>query len=60
MDREQAIALLPRAYATALSRRDCGVPVQDIARELKIPPDAIATFFALAESKLAAVQARDA
>jgi hypothetical protein len=58
MDREQAIALLPSAYAIALSLRDQGVPVDDIARELSIDPDATATFFAVAESKLAAIQAR--
>jgi hypothetical protein len=56
MDRDEALALLPVPYATALSLLDQGISRHEIALRLGIDHDAIVPFFALAESKLASIQ----
>jgi hypothetical protein len=57
MDLQEALRKLPPAYAMALSLEERGVPREVIADQLSVHPDAIDTFFAVAQSKLAELQA---
>jgi DNA-directed RNA polymerase specialized sigma24 family protein len=60
VDLDRAIELLPPIYAAALRLRWRGVPDDEVAEELGVHQDAVHSFFALAESKLAALMADDA
>ena len=53
MDRDAAIDQLPTPYGAAVRLRDQGVPAREIADQLSIDPDAVTTFFQLADAKLA-------
>jgi DNA-directed RNA polymerase specialized sigma24 family protein len=52
MDRTQAMAELPEAYATALRLREAGVDDAGIAERLGTPPDAVGPLLRLAVAKL--------
>ncbi|HET6865620.1 MAG TPA: sigma factor-like helix-turn-helix DNA-binding protein [Solirubrobacteraceae bacterium] len=52
MDREAALESLPGAYAKALRLRDGGLTTAEIARRLKIPPEAVSSTLELAQAKL--------
>lgn len=59
MDRAAALELLPDAYAEALRLQDAGCSPAEIARCLRIAPEAVATALELAEAKLARLIAAD-
>jgi DNA-directed RNA polymerase specialized sigma24 family protein len=59
VDRAAALELLPDAYAEALRLHDAGCPPAEIARRLRIAPEAVATALELAEAKLARLLAAD-
>jgi DNA-directed RNA polymerase specialized sigma24 family protein len=53
VNRAAAIELLPEAYAVALRLRDDGLGSAEIARRLRIAPEAVASTLELADAKLA-------
>lgn len=53
MDYDQAVALLPVAYATALRLRAAGIEPAGIAERLDVPTEAVGPLLAIAEAKLA-------
>ena len=57
MDRTQAMAELPEAYATALRLRDAGVDDAGIADRLGIEPDTVGLLLRLAVAKLDRIMA---
>lgn len=59
VDRSAALELLPEAYADALRLRDAGDEPADIARRLRIAPEALTAAVELAEAKLARLLADD-
>jgi DNA-directed RNA polymerase specialized sigma24 family protein len=59
VDRAAALELLPDAYAEALRLRDAGYAPAEIARRLRIAPEAVVTALELAEAKLARLLAEN-
>lgn len=59
MDRADALDSLPEAYAAALRLRDAGSEPVEIARRLRIAPEAVAGALELAEAKLARLLATE-
>lgn len=57
MERGVAIDRLPPVYAEALRLEADGLAEGEIARRLSIDPDAVDSFFELARSKLAQLEA---
>lgn len=53
MDRDSVLRLLPDTYARALRLREAGSGQAEIARELRIEPEAVAAALELADAKLA-------
>jgi DNA-directed RNA polymerase specialized sigma24 family protein len=53
VDRAAALELLPEAYGHALRLRDAGSESAEIARILRIAPEAVASALELADAKLA-------
>ncbi len=53
MEREQALAELPTAYAVALRLSEQGVPTEVIARGVGVEPEALEPLLRLARVKLA-------
>jgi hypothetical protein len=58
VDETDALAALPRAYRLALRLRDLGADEELISDCLEVDPAALPTLHAVAEQKLAALQAR--
>jgi DNA-directed RNA polymerase specialized sigma24 family protein len=59
VDRSAAIEMLPDVYADVLRLRDAGHGPPEIARRLRIAPEAVATALEIAEAKLARLLAQD-
>lgn len=59
MDRLEALATLPRAYALALRLHEIGADTTLIADCLGIGPESVAALLAVATAKLAAAQDTD-
>lgn len=55
MNRDQALALLPAAYATALRLRGTGADHAAIATRLDLPVEAVPALLTIADAKLAAL-----
>lgn len=55
--REDALRQLPLPYSLALRLRDAGVASEVICEYVDVEPPALASFFQLAEAKLAALMA---
>ncbi len=53
MDRTEAIARLPEAYAVALRLRDAGVTHAQLAAGFGIEPQSVPSFLRIADAKLA-------
>jgi DNA-directed RNA polymerase specialized sigma24 family protein len=56
MDRAEALAQLPDAYATALRLNDAGASHAKIARALEMPVEAVPRLLEIGASKLDALQ----
>jgi DNA-directed RNA polymerase specialized sigma24 family protein len=59
VDRAAAFELLPGVYARALRLRDDGCGAAEIARQLRIAPEAVQSTLELAEAKLARLAEHD-
>lgn len=59
MDRAAALELLPEVYARALRLREQGCGSAEIARQLCIAPEAVASTLELAEAKVGRLMQRD-
>jgi DNA-directed RNA polymerase specialized sigma24 family protein len=53
VNRGDALDSLPEAYAAALRMRDVGTDLDEIARRLRIAPEAVTSALELADAKLA-------
>ncbi|MGO9877094.1 MAG: hypothetical protein ACLPVY_25230 [Acidimicrobiia bacterium] len=47
---------LPVIYAVALALRDAGIPPDQIASQLELPPESMPTLLAIAQAKLTAAR----
>lgn len=52
MHRDDALALLPESYGTALRLRDAGRSAADIARSLGVDEEVVATLLEIGDGKL--------
>jgi DNA-directed RNA polymerase specialized sigma24 family protein len=59
MDRAEAIARLPAAYAAVIELLDQGASDEVIAERLDVDPSAVAPLVAVAEAKLARLLTED-
>jgi DNA-directed RNA polymerase specialized sigma24 family protein len=59
MNRDTAFESLPPGYATAIRLRDAGWRSTEIARQLRIASEAVASTLELADAKLARLLALD-
>jgi DNA-directed RNA polymerase specialized sigma24 family protein len=60
VNRDTALESLPPGYATAIRLRDAGCGSTEIALQLRIAPEAVASTLELAEAKLARLLTLDA
>lgn len=60
VDRDQAIDALPAPYGDVIRLLDGGASAVRVAEQLAVDPDAAATLVAVAEGKLAELQAQPA
>jgi len=59
MDRDEAMALLPEGYGTALRLRDEGLPAREIALRLGIDDEVVETLLQIGDGKLRRILAAD-